>query len=90
LLILLKKDEVEKQLWENQISDLKHLMDLYSKIVFYTYLCPKFNLGFFMINFNGTIGAQDTNILTQNRAYGDAVFETVKIIDGKIFSGRLF
>jgi branched-chain amino acid aminotransferase len=39
-----------------------------------------------MINFNGTIVAQDTNILTQNRAflYGDAVFETVKIIDGKI------
>ena len=39
-----------------------------------------------MINFNGTIGTQDTNILTQNRAflYGDAVFETVKVIDGKI------
>jgi branched-chain amino acid aminotransferase len=29
-----------------------------------------------MINFNGTIVSQDTNILTQNRAflYGDAVF----------------
>jgi branched-chain amino acid aminotransferase len=39
-----------------------------------------------MINFNGTIVTQDTNILTQNRAflYGDAVFETVKVIDGKI------
>ncbi|MFT5252523.1 MAG: branched-chain amino acid aminotransferase [Flavobacteriales bacterium] len=39
-----------------------------------------------MINFNGTIVTQDTNILTQNRAflYGDAVFETIKIIDGKI------
>lgn len=39
-----------------------------------------------MINFNGTIGSQQTNLLTQNRAflYGDAVFETVKIIDSKI------
>jgi branched-chain amino acid aminotransferase len=39
-----------------------------------------------MINFNGTIVSQDANILTQNRAflYGDAVFETVKIIDSKI------
>lgn len=39
-----------------------------------------------MINFNGTIVSQDTNLLTQNRAflYGDAVFETVKIIDSKI------
>ena len=34
-----------------------------------------------MINFNGTLGTQDSNILTQNRGflYGDAVFETVKI-----------
>jgi branched-chain amino acid aminotransferase len=39
-----------------------------------------------MINFNGTIVSQDANILTQNRAflYGDAVFETVKIINNKI------
>lgn len=39
-----------------------------------------------MINFNGTIVSQDTNLLTQNRAflYGDAVFETVKIVDSKI------
>ncbi len=39
-----------------------------------------------MINFNGTIVSEDANILTQNRAflYGDAVFETVKIIDSKI------
>jgi branched-chain amino acid aminotransferase len=39
-----------------------------------------------MINFNGTIVSQDTNILTQNRAflYGDAVFETVKIVNAKI------
>jgi branched-chain amino acid aminotransferase len=39
-----------------------------------------------MINFNGTIVSQDTNILTQNRAflYGDAVFETVKIVNSKI------
>jgi branched-chain amino acid aminotransferase len=39
-----------------------------------------------MINFNGTIVFEDTNILTQNRAflYGDAVFETVKIINSKI------
>jgi branched-chain amino acid aminotransferase len=39
-----------------------------------------------MINFNGTIVAEDANILTQNRAflYGDAVFETVKILNNKI------
>jgi len=39
-----------------------------------------------MINFNGTIASHDSNLLTQNRAflYGDAVFETVKIIDAKI------
>ena len=39
-----------------------------------------------MINFNGTIVSQDTNVLTQNRAflYGDGVFETVKIINNKI------
>ena len=39
-----------------------------------------------MINFNGAIVSPDTNLLTQNRAflYGDAVFETVKIIDAKI------
>ncbi|SDX52347.1 aminotransferase class IV [Flavobacterium degerlachei] len=39
-----------------------------------------------MINFNGTIVPQDTNVLTQNRAflYGDAVFETVKIVNSKI------
>lgn len=39
-----------------------------------------------MINFNGTISSEQSNLLTQNRAflYGDAVFETVKIIDSKI------
>ena len=39
-----------------------------------------------MINFNGTIVSEDTNILTQNRAflYGDAVFETVKVVKGTI------
>ncbi|MGO4818227.1 aminotransferase class IV [Flavobacterium sp. W22_SRS_FP1] len=39
-----------------------------------------------MINFNGNIVAKDTNLLTQNRAflYGDAVFETVKIVNSKI------
>ncbi len=39
-----------------------------------------------MINFNGTIVSQDTNVLTQNRAflYGDGVFETVKILNNKI------
>ena len=39
-----------------------------------------------MINFNGTIVAQDANVLTQNRGflYGDAVFETVKILNNKI------
>lgn len=39
-----------------------------------------------MINFNGTIVSEDTNILIQNRGflYGDAVFETVKIVNSKI------
>jgi branched-chain amino acid aminotransferase len=39
-----------------------------------------------MINFNGTIVPHDSNSLVQNRAflYGDAVFETIKIIDTKI------
>lgn len=39
-----------------------------------------------MINFNGNLVAHDTNLLTQNRAflYGDAVFETVKIVNNKI------
>ena len=39
-----------------------------------------------MINFNGTIVSEDTTVLTNNRAflYGDAVFETVKILNGKI------
>ena len=39
-----------------------------------------------MINFNGSIVSEDANILVQNRGflYGDAVFETVKIVDEKI------
>ncbi|NDP28421.1 MAG: aminotransferase class IV [Flavobacterium sp.] len=39
-----------------------------------------------MINFNGFLVSNDTNLLTQNRAflYGDAVFETVKIVNSKI------
>ncbi|MFV8333595.1 aminotransferase class IV [Flavobacterium sp. GSP14] len=39
-----------------------------------------------MINFNGTIISDDATVLTKNRAflYGDAVFETVKIINNKI------
>ena len=39
-----------------------------------------------MINFNGNIVSEESNILTNNRAflYGDAVFETVKIVDSKI------
>lgn len=39
-----------------------------------------------MINFNGTIVSNDASLLTQNRAFlfGDAVFETVKIVNDKI------
>ena len=39
-----------------------------------------------MINFNGSIVFDDSNLLTHNRAflYGDAVFETVKIVNSKI------
>ena len=39
-----------------------------------------------MINFNSSIVSDDANLLTHNRAflYGDAVFETVKIVNSKI------
>ncbi|MCI9844039.1 aminotransferase class IV [Flavobacterium pectinovorum] len=39
-----------------------------------------------MINFSGNIVAQEENVLTQNRAflYGDGVFETLKVVNGKI------
>ena len=39
-----------------------------------------------MINFNGSIVSDDTNLLAHNRAflYGDAVFETIKIVKSKI------
>jgi branched-chain amino acid aminotransferase len=39
-----------------------------------------------MINFNGRIVSEDANVLAQNRGflYGDAVFETVKIVNNKI------
>lgn len=39
-----------------------------------------------MINFNGALVSQEDSVLTQNRAflYGDAVFETVKIVNSKI------
>jgi branched-chain amino acid aminotransferase len=39
-----------------------------------------------MINFNGTLVPSEENLLANNRAflYGDAVFETIKILDNKI------
>ena len=39
-----------------------------------------------MINYNGVIVSEDTNLSCQNRAflYGDGVFETVKILNSKI------
>ena len=39
-----------------------------------------------MINFNGNLISDDTNLLTHNRGflYGDGVFETVKIVNSKI------
>lgn len=39
-----------------------------------------------MINFNGTILSAEDNLLMNNRAflYGDGVFETLKIVNGKI------
>ncbi|OCB77938.1 aminotransferase class IV [Flavobacterium crassostreae] len=39
-----------------------------------------------MINFNGNIVGNNSNVLTNNRAflYGDAIFETVKIVNSKI------
>jgi len=39
-----------------------------------------------MVNFNGTIQPSDTILSTANRAflYGDGVFETLKIVNGKI------
>lgn len=64
-------------------------MGLFSNIVFYNLYLSRFNRDFFlniMINFNGTIVSNDANLLTQNRAFlfGDAVFETVKIVNDKI------
>ena len=42
--------------------------------------------GFFMINFNGTLLENNTILSTENRgyAYGDALFETIKVVHGKI------
>jgi branched-chain amino acid aminotransferase len=39
-----------------------------------------------MVNFNGAIVSEDANVLVQNRGflYGDAVFETMKIVNEKI------
>jgi branched-chain amino acid aminotransferase len=47
---------------------------------------PELIQAFFMINFNGAIVSEDANVLVQNRGflYGDAVFETVKIVNEKI------
>jgi branched-chain amino acid aminotransferase len=49
------------------------------------YLCPEFIGAFFMINFNGNL-TNNAMLTADNRAFlfGDGVFETVKIIDGKI------
>ena len=41
-----------------------------------------------MINFNGTLLSQtDSRFTTENRGYkyGDALFETLKVVNGKIF-----
>ncbi|HYD91806.1 MAG TPA: aminotransferase class IV, partial [Flavobacterium sp.] len=39
-----------------------------------------------MINYNGTIVTQSTIALHENRGflYGDAIFETLKVLDGKV------
>ena len=39
-----------------------------------------------MINFNGTLLDSNANVLHQNRGllYGDGVFETLKVVEGKI------
>ena len=60
-----------------------------SNSIFYTLYLSRILRDFFlnlMININGIIVSQDTSLLTQNRAflYGDAVFETVKIVNSKI------
>jgi branched-chain amino acid aminotransferase len=49
------------------------------------YLCPEFIGAFFMINFNGNL-TNNAMLTADNRAFlfGDGVFETVKIVDGKI------
>ncbi len=43
-------------------------------------------MGFFMINFNGNISEDKILLSNQNRgfAYGDALFETIKITNGKL------
>jgi branched-chain amino acid aminotransferase len=56
------------------------------KFFFKSIFALNFFRAFFMINFNGTLAPEATTALHQNRAflYGDAVFETFKILDGKI------
>ncbi len=48
---------------------------------------PRFKRGFFMINLNGNL-VQDSeatiSVLNRGFAYGDSVFETIRVINGKI------
>ncbi len=45
-----------------------------------------------MINFNGTLLSEnDSKLSVANRGYkyGDALFETLKVVNGKIFFGKI-
>jgi hypothetical protein len=64
-----KKDEVEEATIMGKSNFRFKTSDWIWLNCIYNLLCPKFNLETFLINFNGTIVAQDTNILTQNRAF---------------------
>lgn len=53
------------------------------------FLCPIFapiKSGFFMINYNGSLVGNSGIAIHQNRGflYGDAVFETIKVLDNKV------
>ena len=59
------------------------------RLLFLVYIRPDLIGTFFlntMINFNGSIASNEANLLTNNRGflYGDAVFETIKIVKSKI------
>ena len=77
--------EESKLLWENQISDLKHV-GFSLKLNNINYICPDLKVIFFMVNFNGifrkTVQFQFLKII--DFLFGDNIFETIKVLDNKV------